>query len=395
MTSFDYRIRDLESYAGDGDVVGPGSSTDNAVARFDGTTGKFIQNSGFIVDDSARATGGNLNVTNSTVPATGVYRPATNVLGLSANTHSHVRVYDVDANGDAFVGLSGGGNDGVKGRVRVLADSDTWSSVTLRLEAKGPVGQVHLYQNGYVQFNVGETASGGEVYTSYINAAGGKSATSTDASLSVQGTGGLTTYLSGTGSFNWYTDNLSCQVFKITRVASAVNYSNFNPSATGNPVQWTAAGSNTNISMNIVPKGTGGLGVGFSGAVTGAFHVKQATGGTAIATFRDDGNTADLTIKTTASNEVQILTGSGDNLTLATNGGNCIRMDLNKNVSFNDTALATNATNGFMWIPSCPGTPTGVLTAPYSNAAAIIYDSSANKIWVNCGGTWRSTAALT
>ena len=37
---------------GNGDVTGPGSSTDNALARFDGTTGKTIQNSGVIIDDS-------------------------------------------------------------------------------------------------------------------------------------------------------------------------------------------------------------------------------------------------------------------------------------------------------------------------------------------------------
>lgn len=42
---------------GAGDVVGPASSTDNAVARFDGTTGKLIQNSGVIVDDSNNMTG--------------------------------------------------------------------------------------------------------------------------------------------------------------------------------------------------------------------------------------------------------------------------------------------------------------------------------------------------
>jgi hypothetical protein len=35
-----------------GDVIGPGSSTDNAIARFDGTTGKLIQNSGVTIDDS-------------------------------------------------------------------------------------------------------------------------------------------------------------------------------------------------------------------------------------------------------------------------------------------------------------------------------------------------------
>ena len=38
--------------AGTGDVVGPASSTDNALARFDSTTGKIIQNSAVTVDDA-------------------------------------------------------------------------------------------------------------------------------------------------------------------------------------------------------------------------------------------------------------------------------------------------------------------------------------------------------
>jgi hypothetical protein len=38
-------------------VVGPGSSTDNAVARFDGTTGKLIQNSVTTIDDTGNASG--------------------------------------------------------------------------------------------------------------------------------------------------------------------------------------------------------------------------------------------------------------------------------------------------------------------------------------------------
>lgn len=40
-----------------GDVVGPASSTDNAVARFDGTTGKLLQNSVAILDDSGNLSG--------------------------------------------------------------------------------------------------------------------------------------------------------------------------------------------------------------------------------------------------------------------------------------------------------------------------------------------------
>jgi hypothetical protein len=42
-----------------GDVAGPSSATDNAVARFDTTTGKLIQNSLVIVDDTGSVTGVN------------------------------------------------------------------------------------------------------------------------------------------------------------------------------------------------------------------------------------------------------------------------------------------------------------------------------------------------
>lgn len=41
----------LSGVAGSGDVAGPSSSTDNAIARYDGTTGKIIQSSGVILDD--------------------------------------------------------------------------------------------------------------------------------------------------------------------------------------------------------------------------------------------------------------------------------------------------------------------------------------------------------
>lgn len=42
---------------GGGDVVGPGSAADNAVCRFDSTTGKLIQNTGVLIDDSDNVSG--------------------------------------------------------------------------------------------------------------------------------------------------------------------------------------------------------------------------------------------------------------------------------------------------------------------------------------------------
>jgi len=48
--------------SGNGDVTGPASSTDNAIARFDSTTGKLIQNSGITIADGESGT---LSGTNS------------------------------------------------------------------------------------------------------------------------------------------------------------------------------------------------------------------------------------------------------------------------------------------------------------------------------------------
>lgn len=45
------------SGGGSGDVSGPASATDNAVARFNGTGGKTVQNSGVVLDDSNNLTG--------------------------------------------------------------------------------------------------------------------------------------------------------------------------------------------------------------------------------------------------------------------------------------------------------------------------------------------------
>lgn len=74
-----------------GDVLGPASSTDNAIARFNGTTGKLIQNSGVIIDDSDNITGiNNLSIAGSfTLPS----------INLTAN--SNQIILDSDDGGGA------------------------------------------------------------------------------------------------------------------------------------------------------------------------------------------------------------------------------------------------------------------------------------------------------
>jgi len=77
----DYRESDAD---GSGDVVGPASATDNAIVRYDGATGKLVQNSGVTVDDSSRLGLGTIAPThsltlNSTATGIALYNTADQV----------------------------------------------------------------------------------------------------------------------------------------------------------------------------------------------------------------------------------------------------------------------------------------------------------------------------
>lgn len=61
---------------------------------------------------------------------------------------------------------------------------------------------------------------------------------------------------------------------------------------------------------------------------------------------------------------------------------------LEGDVVLGGVALATTATAGFTWLPSCSGTPTGVPTS-YTGSVASVYDTAANKLWIY-NGSWRS-----
>jgi hypothetical protein len=97
--------------AGSGDVIGPGSATDNAVARFDSTTGKLIQNSAVTIDDSNNistpgsittgaggSNAGYLGLTQGTATT-----PGTNEIGIGAPTS--VTAYRIDLPGASGTGF--------------------------------------------------------------------------------------------------------------------------------------------------------------------------------------------------------------------------------------------------------------------------------------------------
>ena len=104
----------------------------------------------------------------------------------------------------------------------------------------------------------------------------------------------------------------------------------------------------------------------------------------------------------TASGKVGITGGNNDDnlyVDAATGGGHVFRVgesatsvefDTNGNVVVNTAAVATTATNGFLYIPSCAGTPTGTPTAK-TGRTALVYDSTNNLLYANDGGGWVAT----
>lgn len=51
-------------------------------------------------------------------------------------------------------------------------------------------------------------------------------------------------------------------------------------------------------------------------------------------------------------------------------------------------AIATNATDGFLYVPTCAGTPTGTPTTQ-TGTAPIVIDTTNNKLYFYSSGTWR------
>ena len=89
---------ELATLAGGGDVTGPSSATDNAVARFDGTGGKTLQNSVVVVDDDGIIT----STINSAACATRV--PLTCWMMLTAdytlaNSAAEQKAFNTTSNG--------------------------------------------------------------------------------------------------------------------------------------------------------------------------------------------------------------------------------------------------------------------------------------------------------
>jgi hypothetical protein len=130
----------------------------------------------------------------------------------------------------------------------------------------------------------------------------------------------------------------------------------------------------------------GNVCINTTNARTSRFSVEQTGTGTKMATFSNAVD-ADFEIKSGSAGLLTIGTGTGT-LLLQSGGTERARIDTNGNIVCNTAAIATNATNGFLYVPSCAGTPTGTPTT-YTGRVPIVVDTTNHKLYFYSGGVWR------
>lgn len=122
-----------------GDVKGPGSSTDNAIVRFDGVTGKLIQNSDVTIADGGGSISVNAN-TFSFITSNGRFGFRNDGDGLDS--------FQIQ-NGNSLV--FNGGTTGGSERVKLLSDSDG----ILKIFGRGGVdAEVRAYDSAGTKYGV-------------------------------------------------------------------------------------------------------------------------------------------------------------------------------------------------------------------------------------------------
>jgi hypothetical protein len=124
-----------------GDVVGPASATDNAIARYDTTTGKLIQNSLVIVDDTGSVTGVNALTAQSLTVNNNATLGSSNTDTLEVNSRITTDL-EPNANNAKDIGTSGRNwRDGFFGRTVHTVNLELTGTTSFD-GAQGTSGQV-------------------------------------------------------------------------------------------------------------------------------------------------------------------------------------------------------------------------------------------------------------
>jgi hypothetical protein len=405
----------VNSSAGAGDVTGAASSTDNAITRFDGTTGKVIQNSTVTLDDNGNILNVNsvvLDTTPATVPASvgamswddGDGVPSVLLKGgnttLQVGTQEYARVYN-DSGATLTIGqvvyISGAqGNRVAVKLARANVESTSFGTIGLVAEsiANGAEGFV-IVSGALYKLNTTGLTAGAAVYLSPTTA-GAYTTTEPQAPNQLVVLGFVERVHATVGSIYVKIDNgyelTELHDVQITSPTSgntliydaAVGvWKNANLTA-GTGVSVTNGAGSITIANTGVTSAVAGTGITVSGA-TGAVTVTNSDRGSSQNIFKNvavagqttivaDGNDDTLTIAagtgitltTNATTDTLTITGTGGTVTAVTgtspvvsSGGATPAISLASGYGDTQNPYASKTANNFLAAPNgTAGAPT-------------------------------------
>jgi hypothetical protein len=154
--------------------------------------------------------------------------------------------------------------------------------------------------------------------------------------------------------------------------ATAIGYQ-AGPGSTGDPASYVAIGKNATVGS-----ASSGTQVGTYGIAIGAGTAAQYNGSVAIGVNHSG-------VAATATAQDMIALGGLTHTTVFGAGSGTFSGGVVLNGS--GSALATNATSGFTYVPTCAGAPTGTPTL-YTGTVPLVFDTTDARLYVYNSGAW-------
>lgn len=304
-----------------------------------GGTGLASFTSGGVVyasSASALTTGSALTFNGTNLKNTSGYISSSTDFRLSDLTFSRVAI------GDGGGGFVGGYNI-------------TWSSSPV-YDSTGVTAGIYKSANGTIQFYTGTSAAAGTAAPERarfdVNGNFGLNVTNPSALLDIGGN------INSSGTARRFLADTSS-----TTIANRFCFQN------------NVANSNTQF--HFLPNGT---------AIISSLGLNNNS---------DPTNSSEFLFQMNGTTECRLLanrrgTGSFLPISFWTSGAKQMQIDTSGNVQVGTAALATTATDGFLYIPTCAGAPTGTPTAK-TGLVPMIYDSTNNNFYIY-NGAWKKVA---